>query len=85
MALMAVVVRERVDIENAMVSRKHHRRGHYYQPTRTQQIITKNNQQTRNGNEEAQVPKWLWQSTSKLLGDGLTFQIINGDSGDDGM
>jgi len=28
------------------------------------------------------VPKWLWQSTSKLLGDDLTFQIINGDSGD---
>lgn len=54
----------------------------YYPPTRTQQIITKNNQQTRNGNEEAQVPKWLWQSTSKLLGDDLTFQIINGDSGD---
>ena len=43
-----------------------------------------NNQQTRNGNEEAQVPKWLWQSTSKLLGDDLTFQILNGDSGDDG-
>ena len=55
---------------------------HNYQPTPTQQIITKNNQQTRNGNEEARVHKWLWQSTSKLLGDDLTFQIINDDSGD---
>ena len=79
---MAVVVRERVDIENTTGSRKHLVVAIYYQPTRTQQIITKNNQQTRNGNEEAQVPKWLWQSTSKLLGDDLTFHIINEDSGD---
>ena len=47
---------------------------HHAERIITYTYAANNNRQTRNGNEEAQVSKWLWQS--------LTFHIINEDSGD---
>ena len=53
----------------------------YYQPT-TQQLAnsSSNNKQERNGNEEYQIQKWLLSSTTLLLGDELTYQLINGET-----
>ena len=53
----------------------------YYQPTTKQATSSSNNKQERNGNhEEYQIQKWLLSSTTLLLGDELTFQLINGET-----
>jgi len=50
----------------------------YYQPI--EQATSSSNKQERNGNEEYQIQKWLLSSTTLLLGDDLTFQLINGET-----
>ena len=52
----------------------------YFQPTAQLAASSSNNKQERNANEEYQIQKWLLSSTTLLLGDESTIQLINGET-----